>query len=190
MNTLSFLEYIGARKILKSQKQESISSELLAHISEEIRHAQILKKVALKLSNGTLVTYSEEHLLCGRQAVRYAQQVDHAAEKLWGGSDHWQSYLYTTLLLEERANQLYPLYDEALEATGRSTVFQGILREEALHLESVLGSLGVAPTVPPNSEVQAERLNALRTFEEAAFAEFLTSLEAQVSSATIPLPSH
>jgi len=46
VNTFSMLEYIGTRKILKSQDAPSMTLSLLAHIQEEIRHAQMLKKLA------------------------------------------------------------------------------------------------------------------------------------------------
>lgn len=43
LNTLSLLEFIGARKIMKSQEEDSVTPAVLAHATEEIRHAQVLK---------------------------------------------------------------------------------------------------------------------------------------------------
>ena len=39
LNALSHLEYIGTRKIIKSQLSENIDYETLKHIHEESRHA-------------------------------------------------------------------------------------------------------------------------------------------------------
>ena len=44
LNTISLMEYMGARKIVKSQLEKNVDSEVLAHMTEEIRHAQIFKK--------------------------------------------------------------------------------------------------------------------------------------------------
>src|SRR5690242_3931398 len=109
-NTLSLLEYRGARKILKSQRTESISAGLLTHAAEEIRHAQVFKRLALRLSDGGLTDYRSGHLLCGREAHAYLQAVDDAGAELLGLRGTWQNYVLTTFLIEERAVATYPLY--------------------------------------------------------------------------------
>jgi len=190
LHTLSFLEYIGARKILKSQNEKSITLELLAHISEEIRHAQVLKKLALKLSQGRLTSYSDQHLLCGPQARAYIQSVDRAAIEEFDspnsnkdahgntqGSTHknthrnpWINYLYTTFLLEERAKVLYPLYDQYLD----HQVFKGIMKEEETHLQDICEELGLVPAITEN------HLDQLRKRESEAFTLFAESLLKEV----------
>jgi hypothetical protein len=161
VNTLSLLEYIGARKILKSQKESRITAELLSHVAEEIRHSQALKRVALKLSGGELEGYSQDELLCGSEARAYIQAVDHTP--LLPGEpsrDAWTSYLYTTLLIEERANRIYPLYEPILAEAGHPGVLKAILREEESHLADIRASLEAA---------HAPELEPLREREEAAF---------------------
>ena len=54
LNTLSFLEYTGARKIVKSQDAEDIDMEKLSHMAEEIRHALMFKRFSNKVSPNQL----------------------------------------------------------------------------------------------------------------------------------------
>jgi hypothetical protein len=168
-NTLSLLEYIGARKILKSQREGSVTAELLAHVSEEVRHAQALKRVALKLSDGALEGYGDDELLAGDEARAYIQAVDHTPLLEGEGSrDSWESYLYTTLLVEERANRIYPLYGPILSRAGFPGVMKGILKEEEAHLGDIRANLGS----------RLEALEPLRLREEAAFNAWWTQVEA------------
>src|SRR4051812_13000755 len=99
INTISLLEYIGARKILKSQHESSISATVLGHVSEEIRHAQIFKSVALKMSGGELLTYDDRSLLAGPAARAYFQDLDHGIMAELEIPDGWLNYLYSTLLI-------------------------------------------------------------------------------------------
>ncbi len=80
LNTLSLLEYIGVRKILKSQPAEGLSAEMLEHILEEARHAYVLKRLALRVGGESVATYAAPALLCGEEARRYIQTLDRSAE--------------------------------------------------------------------------------------------------------------
>jgi hypothetical protein len=178
VNTLSLLEYIGARKILKSQQTDSITAEVLAHMSEELRHAQVLKKVALKLSGGELTTYSDHHLLCPQEAKTYIQTVDFAAVESLGSQNSWLNYLYTTLLLEERANELYPWYDTVLSKLGFPGILKAIVKEEDAHMRDVLRNLS------KENSVTASKLAKLRLIEQEAFALFMEAVNHSVSELT------
>jgi hypothetical protein len=175
VNTLSLLEYIGARKILKSQKESRMTAELLAHVAEEIRHAQALKRVALKMSEGELAGYSQDELLAGSEARAYMQDVDHTP-LLEGESsrDAFTSYLYTTLLIEERANRLYPLYEPVLAEAGYPGVLSGILKEEVAHLHDIRVNIEGAGT---------PELEPLRAREEDAFGAWWAAVERATQSA-------
>jgi hypothetical protein len=174
VNTLSLMEYIGARKILKSQPAAGFTVELLAHVSEEIRHAHVLKRLALKL-HPALETYAPGFLLAPAAASGYMQAVDRAAEAdlalSGGGAQPWVNYLYTTLLVEERAGGFYPAYAERLAPLGHAGVIQGILREEENHLRQVVDHL-----LHDDPEGRA-RLNRLRAVETGAFEKWLAELQ-------------
>lgn len=174
INTLSLLEYIGARKIIKSQQQTQITVDILAHMVEELRHAQILKRAALKLAPQLCATYAPEALFCGEAACRYIQTLDHAAEKLFNERDPWPSYLYTTLLIEERANKVYPQIDKVLQENGKPTLFRGILVEEERHLQEINHCLKTIPDAE-------NRATILRPIEQNAFADFVSAMEEALS---------
>lgn len=141
LNTLSLLEYMGARKILKSQKQITITTKILAHAAEELRHAQVLKRAALTIAPELCSNYSAHSLLCGRAATYYFHSVDYAVQNEFGHHNFQECYLSTTYLIEKRAIQFYTLFDEALIELQQPTIFRGILAEENRHLKDVADSL-------------------------------------------------
>ncbi len=182
VNTLSLMEYIGARKILKSQPAAGISAELLAHVSEEIRHAHALKKLALRL-DPLLTGYEPNQLLAGKSASGYMQAIDRQAEadlkSMSNGNGEnerlaWINYLYTTLLVEERAGSFYPEYAsllaELFPAAGHAAVIHGIIREEESHLRQVVDHL-----LQDDPDGRA-RLERLRPVEAKAFADWIGGL--------------
>jgi len=180
LNTLSLLEYMGARKILKSQREEKISAQVLAHAAEEIRHAQTFKKLALKMSSGNLSSYSEDHLLCGKEAKEYFQTLDKAVHDEIG-EDAFANYLYTTLLIEERANQVYPVYEPVLARAGFPGVLAGIVKEEDAHLREILTALqaqasqqSAASPQSVLSVISVDKMIEFRMLEAAAFEKFVS----------------
>jgi hypothetical protein len=65
LNTFSYLEYVGFRKIVKSQRAEVLTAAILGHACEEGRHALGLKKLAIKLGGARFDSYAPETLLRG-----------------------------------------------------------------------------------------------------------------------------
>ncbi len=177
LNTLSFLEYMGSRKILKSQRAESITFELLSHTAEEIRHAQTFKKLALKMSDDSVASYAQEHLFCGAEAAAYFQTIDQSAAQSLGQPDAWTNYLLTTLLIEERANQIYPFYEDILAAAGFPGYLKLIVREENSHLQDI------SIEIQKNHPLTPALLDGLRAAESAAFERFTASLRNELKRA-------
>jgi rubrerythrin len=179
-NTLSCLEYMGVRKIFKSQDQACFSAELLSHAGEEIRHAQILKRLALQLSAGSLETcdtYAETSLLEGRLAQKYFQRIDQAVARFFPKESPWIHYLITTLIIEERAQRFYPVYAGILEQARIPNAVPSIVRDEEKHLEQVLESLKLTP-LPDLSQTLA----SLRDLEMTGFHEFLRGVEISLAA--------
>lgn len=137
LNTISLMEYIGARKIIKSQLEEQIDMDMLAHMSEEIRHAQIFKKLALKLSLGELTSYEDRHLLVPNEARAYMQGIDRLGERLLIKRDSFKNYLLTTYIVEKRAQAIYPWYEKQMANLGLQGYLKAIVREETNHLEQM-----------------------------------------------------
>lgn len=139
LNTLSFLEYIGCRKIVKSQDAQVINSEILQHIAEEARHASFFKKEAEKI-NCRPMGYSAKEMIAGEAAEDYFQQLDRAVEeKLKGASKdpRFLNYLYVTWLVETRATQVYEIYQSILEKKNFDFSLKSLLREEQRHLDEM-----------------------------------------------------
>lgn len=177
LNTLSLLEYIGVRKILKSQPAETLSAEMLEHVLEEARHAYVLKRLALRIGGEAVATYAAPALLCGEEARRYIQTLDRSAEldikesRLPAGGASSINYLYTTLLIEERAGAAYLLYEPLLAQIGMGGVLAGIVREEQGHLSAVMRR------VMAEDPAHGPRLERLRRAERRAYAAFVGALE-------------
>jgi hypothetical protein len=85
LNTLSRLEYVGVRKMLKTRRAERLNLDGLQHVLDETVHALRLKKAALALAGAcetveSVATFSDADTLAGDAAENYLQGVDHAAE--------------------------------------------------------------------------------------------------------------
>ena len=63
LNTLSFLENCGARKIAACEHPTLVKEEMLKHAAEEFRHAHHLKRQIKKVSSYRMETYSLSSLL-------------------------------------------------------------------------------------------------------------------------------
>lgn len=174
LNTLSLLEYIGARKIIKSQHQDQLNEKILAHMSEEIRHAEVLKRAALKIAPQVCQTYAPEALICGREAWQYFQAIDQAAARELDEKNSWNCYLYTTWLIETRAINFYTLFEEVLQQQGKPSVFRGILVEEHRHLDEIATSL---QNIPGHDA----KLARLKVIEELEFKNWINAIERTIS---------
>lgn len=175
LNTLSLLEYIGARKIVKSQKESHITPTILGHMVEEIRHAQILKKLALRVAGSGVSSYREESLLCGREGRAYIQAIDQTAKDVVGEGNSWTNYLLTTLIVEERAQDLYPFYDELLCQLDLGGPLKAIVREEVGHLEQVQDYLS-------RENVDSRLIEQIRLVEKSFFDDFFLQVSNQMYS--------
>lgn len=177
LNTLSFLEYIGTRKIIKSQASDYFNEELLEHLNEEARHSLFFKKLAQKLSNKAM-GFRPEDLLLKKDSESYFQNLDKKSKEL--SPNPFINYLYTTWSIENRAIYLYSIYDKILKKHSFSFSLRFILKEEGEHLKYV-EDLGV------NKNPKDKKL--LKEFEEKEFSylmskwhEFIFSHKEQTTS--------
>ena len=174
LNTISLMEYMGARKIIKSQKEGDIDSEVLAHINEEVRHARVFKKLALKLSGGKLTTYKDFHLLAGQQARNYIQSVDQSVASLLEQENPRKNYFLSTLLIEERASQVYPFYAKLLEPLGFGSFISNVFKEEQNHLEQV------RTQIRQSGQLRPEQMSFLYKLENRAFEDFIEAVQVEI----------
>ena len=143
--------------------------------------------MAVKIDAEAAATWSDEHTLCRREAERYIQTLDRAAEdelKSCGDFASFQqngvgshvNYLYTSLLIEERADVFYGTYVKVLEEYSMAGTLKAIIKDESKHLAQMVENL---LTQDPMAE---QRLPGLREIEQKAFAQFESALWQAVES--------
>jgi hypothetical protein len=171
LNTLSLLEFTGARKISKTVATRHPGLDVLEHLADETRHALAFKQLAHNVVGGDPGAYFLESA-----AKRYFYRLD-TELSAWVadlvGSEHvLLNYLVVTTMIERRAMELYPLYRSATERDDVRDELQVIIREEQNHRvaieERCLALL---------SESGVRDLSAPSTVESAFWGDFVTAAE-------------
>lgn len=178
LNTFSYLEYVGFRKIIKSQRADALSRTFLNHALEEGGHAFLLKNLAVKVGGKAFDFYTPETMLCPAAASAYFQNLDHGCdEKFASLPDAERSkivYLYVTWLIERRALDVYGRYKDVLGTSPLATQLDDLLGEEVGHLRQVEAALAAA------DPEHATRAPALERFEQDLFDTFVAALVAEL----------
>jgi hypothetical protein len=180
VNTLSRLEYVGVRKMLKSRRAEALDLDGLQHALDETVHALRLKKIAVSLGAAAardVATYADDHTLAGDEGEGYIQALDRAAAgaliEMPERARPEASYRLTSAAIEVRAQVFYPAYEACLRARGAAFSVAAIMRDEDRHLEEM--AAGLAATIGEGS--WRRRLEAVLAVEESLFARFLDAVE-------------
>jgi hypothetical protein len=178
VNTLSRLEYVGVRKILKSRRSERIGLDGLQHILDEAVHALRLKKAAVALAGGGadgVVTFADDATLAGDAGEGYLQALDRRAEEALLDLDPAEraeaNYHLTSAAIEVRAQVFYPLYDQCLKDNRVGFSVAAISKDEDRHLDEM--AVGLERSLPE----WRRRLEAVLAAEEALYARFLAAVE-------------
>ena len=172
LNTLSYLEYIGSRKMMKSLPSQSLNKFFLDHIHEEIRHSLLLKGLAQKLAQKNL-SFKKHEMIAGTAASHYFQEVDHYSIK-FAFSNTILNYLYTTYAIEQRALIFYSLYNDILQKKYFSFSVKSILKDEKEHLAYVEKKI---KTMDPLWE---NNLDEITEFEHQKYFSLLIELEKDI----------
>jgi hypothetical protein len=182
LNTLSLMENTGARKISASEDSQTVTYIILKHAAEEHRHAFYLKKQIEKTADGLCPTYAAEYLLAPAYSKYYLNQLDVQVcrylkneLKLTGKELRFAAYLLVTYAIEVRADELYPVYQEALENALSKVNVKSIILEEEGHLEEMLNQL---KQFSPDWEIHAQKAV---DFESGLFADWVVALEKEVA---------
>lgn len=158
VNTLSYLENCGARKIAFCEHPTAVKEEMLKHASEEFRHAFYLKKQLARIGQ-SYEDYRRSYLLGGWAAYHYLEALDlHTSRYLSSLGMNLveikqHAYLLVTYAIELRAGELYPLYQATLKKYKSKIQVQSILLEEKEHLqemETELSRISAAPLYVQN----------------------------------------
>jgi hypothetical protein len=148
LNTLSLMENTGARKISASEDPLTVTYIILKHAAEEHRHAFYLKKQIEKTGKELCPTYATEYLLAPAFSKYYLNHLDievcrylKKELQLTGKELRFAAYLLVTYAIEVRADDLYPVYQDALEEAGSKVNVKSIILEEEGHLEEMVNQL-------------------------------------------------
>lgn len=144
LNTLSYLENCGARKIAACEHPTKVKCEMLKHAAEEFRHAYHLKLQISKVTSDNLLDYSEKFILGGAHTIFYLPKLDlqicrflkhqHA---LSSNQIKEMAYLLVTYAIEKRASVLYAIYQQILVSMKSNVTMRAIIADEDQHLEDM-----------------------------------------------------
>lgn len=148
LNTLSFMENAGARKISKCEHPTLVSQIQLKHAAEEHRHAYYLKKQIGKINPELCKTYESTELLAPIATSQYLHSLDikacrylQKAFNLDKTDIKYAAYLFVTYAIEVRADELYPIYQQVLTEASSKIMVKSIILEEEGHLEEMINQL-------------------------------------------------
>ncbi|WP_291399460.1 hypothetical protein [Daejeonella sp.] len=182
LNTLSLMENSGARKISASEHKKDVTLIILKHAAEEHRHAYYLKKQISKLSLDACPTYADQYLLASSESRYYLNLLDVLVCKylkstlnLSGNDLKFAAYLLVTYAIEVRADELYPIYQNALDEASSKVNVKSIILEEEGHLEEMLVQL---KSFSADWEKHAEKAVE---FETKLFNDWLKALQKEIA---------
>ncbi len=175
--SLSYLEYIGYRKMIKSLGYEHLNKGSFHHLSDEIQHSFMLRELAQKsfhqewqsgFSLDSIHQISEE----------YFQNLDHEVHHKVLAVDPQENpvlcYMLTSYVIEKRAMKVYPAYlAKSSEAPVKYTL-QKIIRDESEHLTYLEGKISLVPSF------SSKDLEDLLEAEEKLFQQYLAKMAMQL----------
>lgn len=181
LNTLSFMENAGARKISACEDSQKTDLIQLKHAAEEHRHAYYLKKQIGKLTDSGFEYYAEDSLIGGKSSIQYLHRLDVQTCRflmkefnLSGAALKYAAYLFVTYAIEVRADELYPIYQECLTEAGSKVMVKSIILEEEGHLEEMIHQL---QSFHPSWNLYAE---AIIEIENKLFEDWIESVFSEV----------
>jgi hypothetical protein len=180
LNTLSLMENTGARKISASEDPTTVTYIILKHAAEEHRHAFYLKK-QIEKTGIECPTYAAEYLLAPAFSKYYLNQLDidvcrylKYGMNLSGRELRFAAYLLVTYAIEVRADELYPIYQNALDDVNSKVNVKSIILEEEGHLEEMINQL---QHFSPDWQVHAQKAVEMET---ALFAKWVDNLAVEI----------
>lgn len=187
LNTLSYLENCGARKIAACEHPTLVKEEMLKHAAEEFRHAHHLKRQIEKVSHKPMDTYCRAFILGETASLHYLTVLDLKASRylkklgLTKNAIKEAAYLLVTYAIELRADELYRIYHDVLRKNGSKVAVKSILLEEKEHLNEMIEGLHQLPS----GFMHAERICA---FEGELCREWILSINKAIMHT--PLITH
>ena len=181
LNTLSYLEHMGAKKIHKANLGLYVNEKILSHACEEARHAYFYKKSIRKIEPNLPedFNYSYSNLIAGFSSFKYFQRLDLEVLKYFQNKQKnfnknflaFLCYLYVTYLIEERADMVFNIYQERLEKLQIPINILSIIKEEEKHLKEIFDM------IQKFDQEYDQHLQELSNLETNLFDWYLNRLE-------------
>ncbi len=182
LNTLSFMENAGARKISKCEHPTLVSQIQLKHAAEEHRHAYYLKKQIGKIDPELCKTYESTELLAPVATSQYLHSLDmkacrylQKAFNLDRTDIKYAAYLFVTYAIEVRADELYPVYQQVLTEASSKIMVKSIILEEEGHLEEMIHQLNEF------SSAWKHHADHILAIEKALHEEWISAITQEVA---------
>jgi hypothetical protein len=147
LNTLSYLENCGARKIAACEHPTAVQEEMLKHAAEEFRHAHYLKSQLGRISAEPPVDYSLHRLIGGFASLQLLHRLELevcrylVSQRLSRDDVRAYAYVLVTYAIEQRAKELYQIYEDLLRRAKSKITVRSILLEEEGHLSEMCDAL-------------------------------------------------
>lgn len=181
LNTLSYLEHMGAKKIHKANLGLYVNEKILSHACEEARHAYFYKKSIRKIEPNLPedFNYSYSNLIAGFSSFKYFQRLDLEVLKYFQNKQKnfnknflaFLCYLYVTYLIEERADMVFNIYQERLEKLQIPINILSVIKEEEKHLKEIFDM------IQKFDQEYDQHLQELSNLETNLFDWYLNRLE-------------
>ncbi len=173
LRALSYLEYIGYRKMVKAVPYSKVNTGVYHHLSDEIQHSFMLREIADKQFGNNLSMQKVTSLV--GIAENYFQgldsQVDDWIESKLGQKDSYASYVWVSYTIEKRAIKVYPQYLAKVSEQALKIVIQKIIKDETDHLSYLEGVIEQLP-----EEISLKNAPVLQ-IEEKCFEGFLENIQ-------------
>ncbi|MDB5159473.1 MAG: hypothetical protein JWR50_4180 [Mucilaginibacter sp.] len=176
------MENTGARKISASEDPTTVTYIILKHAAEEHRHAFYLKKQIEKTGKALCPTYADEYLVASNYSKYYLNMLDvqvcrylKKELQLTGKELRFAAYLLVTYAIEVRADELYPIYQDALDNAGSKINVKSIILEEEGHLEEMINQL---KQFSPQWQLHADKAVEMET---KLFNDWVVALDREVN---------
>ncbi len=174
LKSLSYLEYIGYRKMIKSIPQPISNHRVFQHVSDEIKHSFLFQKLAEKILKS-----NTEPLVFEKKLISFAEdyfqaldsKVEEWVEEVFSKKNPEYSYMLTSYVIEKRAIKVYPFYQLQLEEEPMKQVLMQIIKDEQDHLDLFESQLKKIP------QLKGIKHSEIWSFEEKLFKEYMNALE-------------
>jgi rubrerythrin len=150
LKSLSYLEYIGYRKMVKAVPYSEVNQGVYHHLNDEIQHSFMLRELAEKSLGENSLT-SEALKAMTQIAEDYFQGIDARAHRdvveVLGTENPYLCYLGVSYAVEKRAMKVYPHYFSKLSQPSLKHVVQKIIKDESEHLSYLEGIINRFPPI-------------------------------------------